>query len=246
MDEYEGILAEGTPLTRNDDPQHGTDLHDELQRIEMAYHELQRRDGSAWWHARSWKQVALTCLVVLCVLVSVIVYLAMQQSQVQAFVQTVQLTDDGRIVHVGIPMDLLSYTPQDGEWKNMLVQWVRNYRWRVDKTLTEHNWAWNGRHTCGQATAQLKADEARLEPFKADKRLSVDIKSITKTHTPESWQVVWEEVDASKGVIATGKPKSYSGTFTVGRIRPKKMADLLDNSLGQCVTGYNIFPAVTN
>lgn len=128
----------------------------------------------------------------------------------------------------------------------MLVRWVQNYRWRVDETLSRHNWAWNVRHTCGGARVQLKADEARLDPFNPDKRLSVIIKTVTKTETPASWQVVWEEVNASKGVAASGKPESHTGTFTVGRLRPKQMAELLDNSLGQCVNGYNIFPPVTN
>jgi type IV secretory pathway TrbF-like protein len=220
--------------------------HGEVRWFQDAYHEIQRRDGAAWWHAANWRKVALVLLAVVLVLLSVILYMAFQQSQVQAFVQTVQLTDDNRLVQVGIPVDLLSYTPQDGEWRNMLVRWVQNYRWRVDETLSKHNWAWNTRHTCGGARAQLQADETRLNPFNPDKRISVIIKTVTKTETPSSWQVVWEEVNASKGVAGGGKPESHTGTFTVGRIRPKKMAELLDNSLGQCVNGYNIFPPVTN
>jgi type IV secretory pathway TrbF-like protein len=220
--------------------------HDEATRIQDAYREIQRRDGAALWHAANWRKVALVLLAALLVLLSVILFMAMRQSQVQAFVQTVQLTDDNRLVHVGIPVDLLSYTPQEGEWRNLVVQWVRYYRWRVDATLTQHNWAWLGRHSCGIARSQLKADETRLEPFKADKRISVDVKSVTKTDAPTSWEVVWEEVDASKGVASTGKPQSHRATLTVGRLRPKKIAELLDNSLGQCVNGYNIFPPVTN
>jgi type IV secretory pathway TrbF-like protein len=220
--------------------------HEEAVLIQESYREIQRRDGSAGWHAANWRKVALVLLAAMLVLISVIVYMAMQQSQVQAFVQTVQLADDGRLVQVGVPVDLLSYTPQEGEWKNLVVQWVRNYRWRVDPTLTQHNWAWLARHSCGIARSQLASDEKRLDPFKADKRLSVEVKSVTKTDAPASWSVVWEEVDASKGVASTGKPQSHTATLTVGRLRPKKMAELLDNSLGQCVNGYNIFPPVTN
>jgi type IV secretory pathway TrbF-like protein len=222
-------------------------IHDEeATRIQDAYREIQRRDGAAMWHAANWRKVALVLLAVVLVLLSVILYLAFQQSQVQAFVQTVQLADDTRLVQVGVPVDLLSYSPQEGEWKNLVVQWVRNYRWRVDDTLSRHNWAWLARHSCGGASQQLARDEKRLEPFKADKRISVDVKSVTKTDTPTSWQVVWEEVDASKGVASTGTPQRHTATLTVGRLRPKKMAELLDNSLGQCVNGYNIFPPVTN
>jgi type IV secretory pathway TrbF-like protein len=220
--------------------------HAELARIHAAYGEVQRRDGAALWHAANWRKMALVLLAVLLVLLSVIIYMAIQQSQVQAFVQTVQLADDGRLVQVGLPVDLLSYTPQEGEWRNLVNQWVRNYRWRVDETLTRHNWAWLGRHSCGVARSQLAIDEKRLDPFKADKRLSVEVKSITKTDAPASWQVVWDEVDASKGTASTGKPQSHTATLTVGRLRPKKMAELLDNSLGQCVNGYSIFPPVTN
>jgi len=45
----------------------------------------------------------------------VVVYLAMQARQVQAFVQPVQLTEEGKMVLIGVPQDLLAYQPQDSD-----------------------------------------------------------------------------------------------------------------------------------
>jgi type IV secretory pathway TrbF-like protein len=219
---------------------------DELARIENAYREIQRRDGAAWWHAQNWRRVALVLIAALLVAFSIITVLAIQKSRVQAFVQPVQLTEENRMVLVGTPVDLFAYEPQEGEWMNMLAEWVRKYRWRGDEDAmirTKHDWEWLRRHTCGAASKQLLADEKRLDPYKKGKRSSVDLKTITKTQTPQSYQVVWEETRADIG-LARSEPRTYTGTFTVARIRPETMRELLDNRLGQCVNGYGIDPRI--
>src|SRR5262245_46522413 len=91
----------------------------ELARIEQAYREIQRRDGAAQWHTMIWQRCALLLVVALLGMAGYVVYLAMQQSKVQAFVQPVQLTEDGKMVLVGIPQDLLAYQPQDSEYMDL-------------------------------------------------------------------------------------------------------------------------------
>jgi type IV secretory pathway TrbF-like protein len=219
---------------------------DELARIENAYREIQRRDGAAWWHAQNWRRVALVLIAALLVAFSIITVLAIQKSRVQAFVQPVQLTEENRMVLVGTPVDLFAYEPQEGEWMNMLAEWVRKYRWRGDEDAmirTKHDWEWLRRHTCGAASKQLVTDEKRLDPYKKGKRTSVDLKASTKTDTPQSYQVIWEETRADIG-LAHSEPRRYTGTFTVSRLRPSTMGELLDNRLGQCVNGYMIDPRI--
>ena len=82
------------------------------------------------------------------------------------------------------------------------------------------------------------------QPFKPSKtRASVEITSITKTTTPESYQVVWHEVSVDK-LASTLKEQEYIGTFTVARVRPKTLAEAIDNRLGLCVNGYDLAPKV--
>src|SRR5215470_1820240 len=83
----------------------------EVERIKHVYHEIERRDGAAQWHAALWFRFACLLSVVLIVAVSAVVYFAMQASKVQAFVQPVQVTEEGTMVIVGIPLDLLEYRP---------------------------------------------------------------------------------------------------------------------------------------
>ena len=161
----------------------------ELARIEQAYREIQRRDGAAQWHTQIWQRFALLLVVALLGTTGYVVYLAMQAQQVQAFVQPVQLTEDGKMVLIGVPQDLLAYDPQDAEYMDMLAQWVTKRRWRGDDEAmkrTRNDWSWLYRHSCGHASKQLKLDEQKEQPFKASKaRASVEIKSLTKTATPE-------------------------------------------------------------
>lgn len=220
----------------------------ELKRIEQAYREIQRRDGAAQWHTRLWQRFALVLVVALLACVSVIVSLAMKASRVAVFVQPVQLTDEGTMVLIGVPQDLLAYQPQDSEWMDMLAQWVTKRRWKGDESgmkRTMNDWSWLSRHSCGLAAKQLKREEEREQPFKASKaRSSIEIKSITKTATPSSHQVTWKEVTIDSAE-STLREVSYIGTFTVGRVRPKNLAEAMDNRLGLCVSGYDITPSST-
>jgi type IV secretory pathway TrbF-like protein len=219
----------------------------EVERINHVYREIERRDGAAQWHAALWFRFACLLAIVLIVAITAIVYFAMQASRVQAFVQPVQITEDGKMVLIGIPKDLLDYQPEDSQVMDMLAQWVTKRRWRGDEEgykRTRNDWAWLYRHSCGYGSKLLANDEIKEQPFKPSKvKASIDIKSITKTATPESWQVVWHEVTVDK-LASTLREQDYIGTFTVGRVRPKTIAEAIDNRLGMCVNGFDLAPKV--
>ena len=219
----------------------------EVARIQQVYREIERRDGAAQWQAALWFRFACLLAVVLIVALSVIAYLALKASQVQAFVQPVQITEEGKMVLIGVPKDLFDYQPEDSQWMDMLAQWVTKRRWRGDEEgykRTRNDWGWLYRHTCGYGSKLLAHDEATEQPFKPTKtRASVEITSITKTTTPESFQVVWHEVTVDK-LASTLKEHDYIGTFTVGRMRPKTLSEAIDNRLGLCTNGYDIAPKV--
>ena len=217
----------------------------EIDRVKRVYHEIERRDGAANWHAALWFRFACLLGVVVIVALSAIGYFATMASRVQAFVQPVQITEEGKMVLVGMPKDALDYQPEEAEWMDMLAQWVTKRRWRGDEEgykRTRNDWSWLYRHSCGYGSKLLAHDEVTEQPFKPSRlKASIEIKSITKTTTPESYQVVWHEVTVDK-LAATLKEVDYVGTFTVGRLRPKTITEAMDNRLGICVTGYDLAP----
>src|SRR5262249_8482178 len=102
---------------------------EEWQRIDQAYRELQRRDGRAEERAWRWERFALTELAVLLALLGLVVWGLLAQRHVQAFVQVVQVDAQGQLIQVGVPQDLLAYTPAEGLWMDLLGEWVRRMRW---------------------------------------------------------------------------------------------------------------------
>lgn len=219
----------------------------EVERVKQVFHEIERRDGAANWHAALWFRFACLLAVVLIVAISAVVYFAMMASKVQVFIQTVERTHEGQIVVVGIPEDLLKYEPEDGAYMDLIAQWVTKRRWKGDESgmkRTRNDWAWLYRHSCGFASKALANDELKEMPFKpGPKRASIEVKSITKTSTPTSYQILWHEVSVDM-LASTLKEVDFVGTFTVGRLRPKTLSDAIDNRLGICVTGYDLAPRV--
>ena len=115
---------------------------DVIQRMELAYQEIQRRDAQA--EQRAWRKDRLVQRLglVIVVLVGVLVWLVLTKAQVKAFVQTVQVTDEGRLVQLGVPQHLYDYTPPDGVYMEMVAQWVRWTRWRGDdERMMQVQWA---------------------------------------------------------------------------------------------------------
>ncbi len=216
---------------------------EEWRKIEQAYAEIQRRDSSA--EQRAWRAERLTLALagLLALTIGVGLWLYIHGRTVQAFVQVVQFDDTGRLVQLGIPQDLLSYTPPDGMWMDMLSQWLRAVRWRSeDATLARTQWAWVYRHTCSDARRMLQAFEEKEKPFQSSKKLvAVEVKSLTKIPTPESYQALWAETTTER-TNPTVKTALWSATFSVGRFRPPTLADTLDNRLGLCVTAFDFSP----
>ena len=62
--------------------------------------------------------------------------------------------------------------------------------------------------------------------------------SITKTLTPQSYQVLWKATTTDK---YNPEPEEvlWTTTFTVGRVAPKTLTDATLNNLGLCVTGID-------
>jgi len=108
--------------------------------------------------------------------------------------------------------------------------------------LTRAQWAWVYRHTCGQARRLLQTIEDKEQPFKPGKKLTaVELRSITKTPVPESYQVLWAET-STEASNPTVKTALWTGTFSVGRLQLPTLADALDNRLGLCVTAFDVSP----
>jgi type IV secretory pathway TrbF-like protein len=215
----------------------------DVERIKLVYREIERRDGAANWHAALWFRFACLLAVVLIVASSAIVYFAMQASKCKRL-SRVQITGtaDGAVG----PQRLLDPArKQSGD--GYLAQWVTKRRWRGDEEgfkRTRNDWAWLYRHSCGYGSKLLAHDEVTEQPLKPSKvRASIEIKSITRTATPESYQVVWHEVTVDK-LASTLKEQDYIGTFTVGRVRPKNLSEAIDNRLGMCINGYDLAPRV--
>jgi type IV secretory pathway TrbF-like protein len=214
-----------------------------IQRMELAYKEIQRRDSQA--EQRAWRKdkVVRSLGWVIVALVGVLLWMVYDKQQVKAFVQVVQVTDEGKLVQLGVPHNLYDYTPPDGVYMEMVSQWVRAIRWRgEDERMARVQWAWAYRHTCAAASKELKAIEDKEKPFKmGPKRVALEVKSVTKTPAPENYQVLWEESVTEKH-MPTIKTQMWTGTLTVGRLTLKTMDDILDNRLGVCVAAFNLSP----
>ena len=169
---------------------------DVIARMELAYQEIQRRDSQA--EQRAWRKDRLVQRLglVIVALAGVLVWMTVTKHQVKAFVQTVQVTDDGPAGAAGRPPGPLRlYPPRRAcTWR----WWRSGCAGRAgagdDDRMTKVQWAWAYRHTCGIAHKWLKALEEKDKPFKvSSKRVAVDIKSVTKLAAPDSYQVLWEE-----------------------------------------------------
>jgi type IV secretory pathway TrbF-like protein len=213
-------------------------LAEEITVISRAYEELRQRDGTAesraWW----WKCLAF---VLGGGLVLSVVWDHLDKRQVpQPFVQVVQVTEDHRLVQMGVPQAVLDYEPEDGQWFGMLAQWVQYVRWRgPDPTLAKVQWAWAYLHTCGSATKLLQDYEAREQPFDPKgKTVSVKLSGWNKTLVPLSYHILWEETILERGLQP--QHKTFNAIFTVGRKQLKSPDDLSKNFLGLCITAFSL------
>jgi type IV secretory pathway TrbF-like protein len=211
-----------------------------IERANAGFAETQRRDGNAVWHAWSWMRAFYVALALWVVTALVGLWLYAHARDVDPWVQTVVYSQDGQFVSVGIPVKLLEYTPEEGQWVDMLEEWVHKRYWRTEEVSgvrARADWDWLARHTCGAASKQLEDDERREQPFVASKRVtSVKVRSTTKTSTPQTFDVLWDETTVAEG---RKEKASHTTTFQVGRFKPKTKDDLAGNRLALCVTSYD-------
>jgi len=71
--------------------------------------------------------------------------------------------------------------------------------------------------------------------------VAVELRSITKTPVPESYQVLWAET-STEPTSPQVKTALWTGTFSVGRIQLPSLTDVMDNRLGLCVTAFDLSP----
>jgi type IV secretory pathway TrbF-like protein len=222
----------------------GTDLQAEIARLEAAYATIQRRDGTAERRAWHWQMTALLAIVGL---IGLGVWDHVDKRLIpQPFVQTVVQQEDGSLVSLGMPQDLFAYEPQEGVWLEMVSEWIRRHRWRgKDAVLAQADLAWVQYHTCGPEARRLVSEEQQW--FKPEKPelmgkplVMVELKSVTKTPSPLSYQVLWKETTVPKHLPP--EEKSYTATLTTGRMYPSSQEMLMQNRLGLCVTAYDMSP----
>jgi type IV secretory pathway TrbF-like protein len=231
----ESVGYEPTPNPNGGPPPH---LLEEFAILERGYQELQARDGTAESRAFWWKVVAVAGLAI-SLGIGVWDHLD-RRKEVEAFVQNVQVTEEGRVISLGVPQRVLDYTPEDSHWYAMLGQWIQKVRWRgPDPVLARMEWKWAYLHTCGAATKQLRAYEEAEKPFApSERRVQVSLLGWNKTLVPLSYHILWQEDILDPGQLP--KAKRYNAIFTVGRVKLTEQAQLFQNPYGLCTTAYSI------
>jgi len=211
----------------------------EVERLEASYRIIAQRDGTAERRAFHWQ---LICVVLLLCTLGVGIWDHLDRRRdVVPFVQVVQVNDDGRVVHVGLPQDLYTYQPQDAHWLDMLSEFVRRVRWRgTDAVAAQADWNWARAHLCsGPAKTLLDEMEKREQPFKNLGKVlrAVEVKAATATPVPSTYHVFWEEITTE---TTQQRTKKWMGTFTVGRFRPTSQVVLMHNRLGLCINALDM------
>jgi type IV secretory pathway TrbF-like protein len=218
-------------------------LQAEMQRLEVAYATIQARDGTAERRAWHWQ---MTALLAVAGLIGLGIWDHVDKRGIpQPFVQTVVQQDDGSLVSLGMPQNLLAYEPQEGVWLEMVSTWIMKARWRgKDAVLAQADMAWLQYHTCGPEARRLLSEEQTRVRSAIEKGaqplVMVELKSVTKTPSPLSYQVLWKETAIAK--YLPPEEKLYTATLTTGRIYPSSQEMLMQNRLGLCVTAYDISP----
>ena len=215
--------------------------------MELAYQEIQRRDAQA--EQRAWRKDTLVQRLglVIVALAGVLVWLVVTKHQVQAFVQTVQVTDEGRLVQLGVPQDLYAYTPPEGVYMEMVAQWVRWTRWRGDDERMTAGAVGLGVPAYAVASRTpgsrpWRRKRSRLSRAASGWRWTSRVSP--RLPRPDSYQVLWEEHLTEK-TAPPCKTQLWTGTFTVGRTTLTTMDDLLDNRLASVSPAYDIDPKST-
>lgn len=216
----------------------------EMQLILAGYAEAARRDTGVEEEKWHWKLGAFFGWIVAGIFGLVLAWLLLTRTPVQAFVQVVQVDDKGTAHPIGLPLDLLTYEPEEGMYLDMLGQWIQAVQWRgTDMTLAQAQWRWAYLHTCKDARIILQHMEDREKPFavtKTKRGTTVELTSITRTPSPHSYHAVWEQWTTEN--TQPPRVERWAGTFSVGRMKPRDMDSMLQNRLGLCVAGFDLTP----
>ena len=209
-------------------------------RIAAAYEEARRRDTALetrLYHAHV-REVAL--LVLLLGLGAVLGWVFVGRMHVHTFVQVVQVDDAGKVHLLGDPQAVLTYSPPEGVWLDMLGEWIRKVRWRgIDTELARQEWRWAYMHSCKDARAMLQHLEDTEKPFTLGKRkVGVQVKSVTKSEVPRAYTVLWDEVITEQA--REPRVERWTGTFSVGRLPALSLDVAMHNRLGLCLTAFNL------
>ena len=223
-------------------PEMLTVLMQQQRLAEQGRTEVNERQIAALQRREAWMGGVLTIAVL------VIAWLVWNQRDVQPMVQVVQVTEEGKLFQVGQPAHVLDYTPEEGQWAEMLGEWLRREFWRgKDQNKEErHDRRWVDLHTCPSARGALlplrkiRHDDKKERDYD-DTTVAVDIDTVTKTPTPESFQVLWAKVVTSPK-FPQGKTFGFTTTFTVNRVRFTRRADVQENFLGLCVASFSTEP----
>ena len=211
----------------------------ELERLEASYRIIQQRDATAERRAFHWQ---VTAILALLGLIGIGVWDHVdRRGRLEAIVQTVVQQEDGTLVSLGVPQALLAYEPQEGVWFELVGEWIlRHQRRGKDAVLEQGDMTWLQYHTCGMEARRVLNDEQRgWKPEQVGKVLTqVELKSVTKTPSPLSYNVLWKEIVTPKAMPP--EEKLYTATLTTGRTTPASQEMLMSNRLGVCITAWNI------
>jgi type IV secretion system protein VirB5 len=217
------------------------DTTPEIQMILAGYAEAARRDTlveQAKWH---WTLGAFCGWGVAAVLGVLLAWQMLTRQDVAAFVQLVQISDTGKVMPLGVPVNVLDYAPEDAQYLEMLGSWLHAVRWRTsDGVLAQAEWQQAYYFTCGTARQVLQLIEKREQPFdvaKTKRHVSVVLESVTKSPVPRAYTALWQEIV----VEGTAAPviERWAGTFTTGRLATKTQAHVIANRLGICVSSFD-------
>jgi len=166
--------------------------------------------------------------------------------EVLPFVQLVQVDEEKKAHMIDTAMRVEAYTPQEGEWRRMLAEWVLYFRWRgIDKPQAQQAWEWLDMFSCGMARTQLEKYVEVEKPMEllGVKKRQIALTNIFRSDMPHAWTVLWNELETT-GPYQPIETQN-SGTFTVGRRKVTTASMRMHNPLGLCVNGFHYGEANT-
>ena len=214
--------------------------HDTIEDLDAKMDRLVATDAAAHEklvseRAQKWAMLGLLCI-------SLLFNVAQwyTTTPVQGFVQVAQVDENQRIQFVGWPQRIEEYTPEEGQWRYMLQEFITHLRWRSpDMRMTQEAWKWLDLYTCGAGRQHLKMIFDQEKPFEPNAlKVELDVKNIARTEAPAAFYVFWDELRI-KGSEESQKV-TQTATITVGRRKVNSHQMRLHNPYGLCVTGFSM------